>query len=212
LISGVTMRMTFSWNSDPASASSSARGVKDDRERGLCVQGHLEELFAEQGQVDERLSERGAAPRVDHGFEDRTAHEGCRAHAIGEPGDVDHLGHLSEPAANVTHGIADGVVELVFAGGHGLRAQFFLEPADGVAVLRAVRQQPGDEEHAQAPGAVWSSCGPREREVDVGPDVGAEPLLAAETPFTVHLTGDALVRAHITAAGPLGEELCGLQQ
>jgi hypothetical protein len=103
-----------------------AGGIEDDGERGFDVERHLEELLAEEGEVDESLPEGGAAAGVDDGFEEGAAHHGGGPHAVREAGDVDHLGHLGEAVVNLADDVADCALELVLAGRHGAGAEFVL--------------------------------------------------------------------------------------
>ncbi len=59
-----------------------ASGVENDRERCFGIEGHLEDLFAEKRQVEQRPAKGGAAAGVDHCFEERTAHHSGGAHAV----------------------------------------------------------------------------------------------------------------------------------
>ena len=109
-----------------------------------------------------------------------------------------------EPAADVADQVANRAEELVFTRRHRLRTEFVLQAANHVAVARTIGQQLRHEEHPEALRSRSRAFGPGQREVDIGPGVRAEPLLAGESPFAVDQPRDAFIRTDIAAAGAFG--------
>jgi hypothetical protein len=99
-------------------------------------------------------------------------------------------------------------VELDLARRDAACPELLLEPADRVAVGRAVLQRPRHEVEAQPRRAVGRALGPGQQHDRRPVDVRAEPLLAADLdPAVAQVAGRAVDRAaQVRAAVPLGQE------
>ena len=187
-------------------------GIEHHRARGLGGQHQLHQLAAHERQFNQGLAESAAMIGDIQRFGQRAAHHACGAHAVREPGHVDHVRHLHETPLRVAHHVGGGALQRDFAAGHRAGAEFFLEADDGVVVGRAVGQQPRQEEQRQALGAGRRAIGARKNEGHARIGIRAEPLVAVEQPVLSRGHRARQRGAHIRARALFGHEHRALRQ
>jgi hypothetical protein len=167
------------------------RTFETESERRLELGEEVDELLADQGEIDEQPALRPSVMSPDRALEERAAGDAETHERDTEPGTVDHLHHPAEPtgvglgATAVTRTgraqrIPERVVELDLARRHALRAQFGLESPHRDPVAGAVLALLGNEVEAEAGGAVGRALGTRQHHDGGAVDVGTEPLLAVD--------------------------------
>ena len=175
-------------------------------------QHQFEQLAAHQRQVDQLAPEGLAVARKMQRVGERAAHHAGRAHAVGEPRHIDHVGHLREAAAEFAHEVGGRAFHADFAARHVARAQLVLQPDDAVLVCAAVGQGARQQEQPQAAGSGHAAFGARQHQREVRIGVGAEPLVAVELPGVALRPGDGGHRAYVGSCALFGDEHGALGQ
>lgn len=151
-------------------------------QRRLGVQQQRQQRGPHQRLVEQRRPGHDPLPGVVHGLPHGPPHQRRRAHGVGQARDVDHLGHLQEPAGQLADRLRPGPLQRHLAAGHRPRPQLVLEPVDADRVAAAVGACPRHQEHPEPAGPLALSRYPGQGEHDVRGDVGAEPLPPGQRP------------------------------
>ncbi len=156
--------------------------LHEHRARGLGRQQHLQQLALHQRHLDQ-LAAKGLAMRGNvQRFVQRAPHQPCRTHAVRQPRQVDHVGHLVKAAADLADQVSLRAFERDLAARHRAAAELVLQAHDPVAVARAVRQRLRQQEQCEALDAVRRAVGAREHHREIGVRVRAEPFVAMQAP------------------------------
>ena len=187
-------------------------GDKTHRQRLFGGEHDLHQLPPRQRQVDDAAAEHHTIFRHRHGVVIRAAHQRGGFDAVGEPGRIDHFGHLHEAAVEPTDRIGDHAFQLDLTRGHRPGAKLVLQANDPVVVGRAVVEEARHQEQPDAAGAAVGALRPRQQHHHLGVRVGAEPFFPRQAPVVAlpHRRGGE--RADVGAAFLLRHELTALRQ
>ena len=171
------------------------------------IDGHLRQIPAHERILVDRLAEGLPIRCVDLALQQAAADDSHRGEGVVQPFEVQHLGHVLEPALGFADEIALRTLEDDLARRDADGAEFVLQATIGLVVERPVLAGVWDQKQREPVGPLGGVRAAGQRERPFGVDVRAEPLLACESIGAVFgLFGSGLVRADVATALLLGEE------